>query len=113
MPLQLNFQILSKPLIVLICKSLKEIVIPYGTKSIGSYAFRMCENLKSIYIPDTVTHLSHSILDNYPNAIIYCTSGSYTVKHCKEKKISYLTDNSTVTVDGNVMSTKEFYDKTF
>ena len=77
------------------CKNLKEIVIPYGTKSIGGNTFEDCTNLEAVYIPDTVSSIGIlNIVEGCPNAIIYCTADSYTAKHCKDKTISYLTDNS-------------------
>lgn len=77
------------------CNSLKEVVIPYGTKAIGDRAFSQCINLKSVYIPDTVTSIGIlDIIEDSPNAIIYCTQNSKAAKYCKEKNISYLTDTS-------------------
>lgn len=72
-----------------------EVVIPYGTKYISSFwaAFRYCQNLKSVYIPDT-TKMDGNIISGCPNAIIYCTANSKAAEVCKDQKISYLTDNS-------------------
>ncbi len=77
------------------CTGLTEVVIPYGVTSIGGHTFEGCTNLKSVYIPDTVKSIGIlNIIDKCPNAIIYCTKDSYTANYCKEKQISYLTDNS-------------------
>lgn len=77
------------------CTSLKEVVIPYGTKFIGGHAFENCTNLKAVYIPDTVTSIGIlNIIENCPNAIVYCGDGSKTAEHCKKMSISYLTDSS-------------------
>ena len=77
------------------CTSLKEVVIPYGAKFIGGHAFENCTNLKAVYIPDTVTSIGIlNIIENCPNAIIYCGDGSKTAEHCKKNGISYLTDSS-------------------
>lgn len=74
---------------------LKEVVIPYGCKFIGGNTFEKCNDLEGVYIPDTVTSIGIlSIVKDCPKAIVYCSSDSYTAKHCKENKISYLTDNS-------------------
>ena len=42
------------------CESLKDIVIPNGTKSIGIYAFSNCKSLKEIAIPSTVESLAET-----------------------------------------------------
>lgn len=77
------------------CTSLTEVVIPYGVTSIGGHTFEECTNMKSVYIPDTVESIGIlNIIEDCPNAIIYCTKDSYTAKYCKDKQISYLTDNS-------------------
>lgn len=51
----------------LIQRDLTEIVIPYGTTSIGSNAFQNCTSLTSVTIPDGVTSIGS-------NAFQYCTS---------------------------------------
>ena len=94
------------------CEKLKEVVIPYGTTKIGS-AFGSCPNLKAVYIPDTVTYLDGDVLFDSKNAVIYCTADSYVAEKCKEKKISYLTDNSvnseiTVLYNGTRISFHEY-----
>lgn len=73
--------------------NLKEILIPYGTEKISD-CFSECKNLKSIYMPDTVTNISSIIINDSPNCIIYCTADSYTAEFCKQNRVSYLTDNS-------------------
>ena len=37
--------------------SLTEIVVPYGVIAIGSHAFSWCQNITSVYLPDTVTSI--------------------------------------------------------
>ena len=77
------------------CTSLEEVIIPYGTKFIGGHAFENCTNLKAVYIPDTVTSIGIlNIIENCPDAIVYCGNNSKTAEHCKKMSISYLTDNS-------------------
>lgn len=84
------------------CDSLTEVVIPYGTKYLGGHTFEKCVNLKSVYVPDTVTTIGIlDIIEDCPNAIVYCTQNSEIAKYCKQKQISYLTDksvNSEITV---------------
>jgi len=72
---------------------LKEVVVPYGTKYITS-SFKNCQNLEAVYIPDTVDLMYFNPIYLSPNAIIYCSEGSYAAQYCKEEGISYLTDNS-------------------
>lgn len=77
------------------CTSLEEVVIPYGTTTIGGHAFENCTALRAVYVPDTVTSIGIlNIIENCPNAIIYCGDGSKTAEHCKKHSISYLTDSS-------------------
>ena len=74
--------------------SIKEIVLPYGVTELGGAVFAKNTALKSVYIPDTINKIDGDFLEDSPNAIVYCASDSYTAKHCKEQKISYLTDSS-------------------
>ena len=76
--------------------ALKEIVIPYGTETIyGTNAtFGNCKNLEAIYVPETVKKIYLDIVINCPKAIVYCSADSYVANYCKERSISYLTDNS-------------------
>lgn len=74
-----------------------EIVIPYGTEHIGGVdpTFARSANLEAIYIPDTVNRMYMDLIGaNCPNAIVYCSEGSYAAEHCKKRGHSYLTDNS-------------------
>lgn len=73
---------------------LEQAVLPYGTKRISISAFRDCQNLEAVYIPETVDDILINPIDGCPNAIVYCSEGSYAAQYCKEKGISYLTDNS-------------------
>ncbi len=76
------------------CESLKEVVVPYGVKEIGPGAFENNKNLESVYVPDSVTSLGNGVTENSDNCIIYCSADSKAASLCKEKDISYLTDNS-------------------
>lgn len=73
---------------------LKEVIIPYGTKLISTSAFARCENLEALYIPDSVDTMYQTPIYECPNAIIYCSDGSYAAQFCQEEGVSYLTDNS-------------------
>ena len=74
--------------------NLKSVIIPYGVTFISSHAFRECKNLEAIYIPDTVTKMLLNPFEDDKNAIVYCSAGSYAEQYCREKEVSYLTDNS-------------------
>lgn len=80
--------------------NLTELIIPYGVTSAssgGSYNFGLasdCENLKAVYVPDTVTTMGVNFIADCPNAVVYCGAGSYAEKFCKEYKISYQIDPS-------------------
>ena len=87
--------------------NLTELIIPYGVTSAssgGSYSFGLaenCENLTAVYVPDTVTSMGVCLIEDSPNAIVYCGAGSYAEQFCKEHKISYQTDpsvNTTINV---------------
>lgn len=77
---------------------LKELVIPYGVTQVngpnGFPFIRDSEKLRAVYLPDTVTRLFGSVIENCPNAIVYCSADSYASKELKNRKISHLTDNS-------------------
>lgn len=73
---------------------MEELIIPYGTVSVGFDLFKDNNLLKAIYVPDTVTQMWTSPIENCPNCIIYCTSNSHAAKQCKQNKVSYLTDDS-------------------
>lgn len=80
--------------------NLTELIIPYGVISAssgGKYSFSLagnCENLKAVYVPDTVKTMGVNFIEDSPNAIVYCSAGSYAEQFCKEHKISYQIDPS-------------------
>ncbi len=45
----------------------KDLVIPYGVKTIKMSVFNSCTNIESVYIPDTVTHIDIGAFYNCPN----------------------------------------------
>ncbi len=76
---------------------LEELVIPYGVEEVNGpngFPFIRDSNIRAIYLPDTVKRLNGTIVENCPNAIVYCSADSFAAKDCKSKKISYLTDSS-------------------
>jgi hypothetical protein len=79
------------------CVAIEEVIVPYGTERVDA-AFQDCTSLKAVYVPDTVSYLSLSILNGSKNAIIYCMAGSEAEKVCQENGISYLNDNSVNTL---------------
>lgn len=79
------------------CTSLEEVILPYGTESVGA-SFEDCPSLRAVYLPDTITFLGYLFDEETPNAIAYCASGSKAAEECKNRKISYLTDNSVNTL---------------
>lgn len=75
------------------CDKLIEVVVPYGTEKINA-SFKSCNNLESLYIPDTVHTLVHDFIDGSTKALVYCSDGSPTSVLCKRWGVSYLTDSS-------------------
>lgn len=55
---------------------IEELRLPDGTLSIGSQAFASCENLKELFIPDSVKEFGEDILAESPQAVICCSRGS-------------------------------------
>ena len=67
-------------------KEIKDLVIPTSVTSIGSYAFRNCENLISITIPSSVTSIGSSAFegtawyDNQPDGLVFAGKFAYKYK---------------------------------
>lgn len=75
------------------CTGIKQVVIPYGVVSVDS-AFNNCTNLEAVFVPDTVTDKYPVFFKGSDNAIVYCSAESKAAEICKDRSISYLTDNS-------------------
>ena len=75
------------------CAGIKQVVIPYGVVSVDS-SFNNCTNLEAVYVPDTVTDKYPVFFKGSDNAIVYCSAESKAAEICKDRGISYLTDNS-------------------
>ncbi|MBQ2714254.1 MAG: Ig-like domain-containing protein [Clostridia bacterium] len=69
------------------CTSLKEIVLPFGVKTIGHYAFNGCLALESVYIPNSVERVGSMLFAE-------CTQGKDLVVNIQFSKIpsSWLKD---------------------
>lgn len=80
------------------CDDLIGAALPYGmTKIAGTAPFYQCENLQWVTVPSTVKNIlgdAGDIIDECPNAIVYCPAGSFAEKVCQKKGNSYLTDAS-------------------
>lgn len=57
------------------CKSLTEIIIPYGVTNIGQYSFSGCKSLTEIVIPDSVRFITNGCLYNC-SSLTFVTIGS-------------------------------------
>ena len=75
------------------CSGIKQVVIPYGVVSVDS-AFNNCANLEAVFVPDTVTDKYPVFFKGSDNALVYCSAESKAAEICKDRSISYLTDNS-------------------
>ena len=77
------------------CDSLTNITIPNSVTTIGDGAFFGCYSLTSITIPNSVTTIGEYAFYDCDSLTIQCNSGSYAEKYCKKNNIKYL-----VTPDG-------------
>ncbi|MBE6707868.1 MAG: hypothetical protein E7578_01325 [Ruminococcaceae bacterium] len=72
--------------------NIEMINIPTTVTSIGYRAFRGCDNLKTVVIPPSVTSISNSmnstIVEDSPNATIYCTRASSAYGHVLQNNLS-------------------------
>ena len=48
-------------------RDLKEVILPYGMRTIGAGAFSLCTSLEEVRIPPTVCELAESLFDGSPN----------------------------------------------
>ena len=71
------------------CKSLVEIYIPEGIKTIYDSTFNGCSSLKIIHIPKSLTAFLDQSLDK-EEIQIYAYKGSYGEKLACEKKWNYI-----------------------
>ncbi len=111
------------------CSSLKSVVIPNSVTSLDNFAFYQCRslenvtlsenitklgygvfaftNIKTIFIPKSVTEISRGIGD-YPGAFntssitIYGEKGSYAEKYAKEYGITFRQKNAPLTNNSSV-----------
>ncbi len=89
-------------------------VVPEGTVSIASNAFKYCKNLTSAYLPSSITHIGSSTY--YPDKIYYSGSildwsnieGGYLVDN--KSDIYYYDGNISYTTYGNYLEITECSD---
>ena len=88
-------------------KKLEDVIIPQGIERIDNYAFRFCDSLKTINLPDSITYIGSqafrftSVKDVYyagtkaewenvtlygevfdPGTVIHCSDGDYDLCKC-------------------------------
>ena len=66
-----------------------DVVIPDGVTVIGEHAFRYCESLKSITIPNSVTSINIEAFYGRANIMIQCNRNSYAEEYAKKNNIPY------------------------
>lgn len=54
--------------------SLESVHIPNGYRSLGYCTFAYCNNLKSVYIPESVVEMDEAAFCSCPNVTVYCES---------------------------------------
>lgn len=67
----------------------ERIELPTGVQEIGNRAFADNPNLKSVYIPESVTHISADAFAGSRQVIITAASGSYARKWASENAIPF------------------------
>lgn len=95
---------------------ISEVIINDGVIYIGNEAFAGCENLKRIFIPDSIKHIETSAFSgsgvllkipnkskngyiSYRTIMIFCKENSYADIWFKAKKTGYIVVNSLNTED--------------
>ena len=69
--------------------SIRKIVIPGKTASIGARSFANNSKLEKIYVPASVGTIGSSVLYNSPDVTVYTPEGSAMQAYCEENGIKY------------------------
>ena len=56
---------------------------------IDDLTFWDCENLKCVYVPNSVVYITHSAFDDLKHVLIKCYKGSYCESYCIKHNLNY------------------------
>ena len=74
------------------CEDLSKVSLPDGLKAIGMSAFENCSKLKRITIPESVTSIGNNAFGGSSSQkTLIAEKGSYAEKYCKENNIRCIT----------------------
>ena len=62
----------------------------YAVTAIGNEAFRSCESLKNITIPDSVTSIAHSAFSACESLTLTVSRDSWAEEWCKDNGMDYI-----------------------
>lgn len=74
------------------CKELRNIIVPSSVTRIEEEAFKNCEKMSWIYIPDSVTYITYlgDAFENCYFLVINAPKGSYAIEYAKEHNMKYV-----------------------
>lgn len=69
-------------------RSAESIRLP-AISRIDNLTFWDCENLKCVFIPDTVIYITPDAFEDHPHILVRCHPGSYAEQYCRRNQIRY------------------------
>ena len=76
------------------CSSLPSVTIPSSVTTIGIGAFADCSSLTKITIPSSVKSIGNDVFSGCDKLTVYCPSGSYAEKYCKDNSVKCVVDDA-------------------
>lgn len=68
--------------------SIREVVIPGSTTTIGAKAFANCDDLRLVIIPNNVTNIASDAFNGSDNVVFICETNSYAAEYAAAKQIT-------------------------
>jgi hypothetical protein len=68
---------------------LKEISVPWGTRSIAAYSFAGCSSLEKVYLPESVREIGDLAFADCPRAVICAPEESPAILYAQRNGIKH------------------------